>query len=138
MKRMRKAPVQRRSEVHDPTGGAHSRPVHRKDDAHAFLPDPYDTDPMMFAKANPDDAASDLAEEMGEEFVTAATANLDVAEQELERVQEGEFGGPFTQSSANEEIANDEDANNPPGATREPFPSPMRAAVFPAVTIPRR
>ena len=123
-------PGQRTSEVHDLTAGTHARPVHRADDGHAFLPDPFGT-PTDDAPGE-DDAAGDLAEDLGEEFVTAATGNVDVGEQMLTNVSESENGGPYTTSSGAEEFADDVDENNPPGATREPFPTPMRGDALPA------
>ena len=33
-----------------------------------------------------------------------------------------EIGGPFVETTAGQEFADEPDASNPPGATREPFP----------------
>ncbi|NUP06115.1 MAG: hypothetical protein HOW73_08655 [Polyangiaceae bacterium] len=129
-------PEHRILEVHDPTAGAHSRPLRRSDDAHAFVPDPYETGPAP-AEFIEEDEATVFAEELGQEYVAAVTGNVDMGEQELELVTEMELGGPFTVTTMREEVADDEDENNPPGATREPFPTAMRGGVEPS-TGPRR
>jgi len=118
-------------EVHDVSAGSHSKRLRRKDDAHAFIPDPYD---MTANETVPDDSAIAFAEELAEEYVTSLTGNVDVSEQQLDQASSGEYGGPYTLSSANEEIAMDDgDLSNPPDATREPFPSPMRGNGEPAI-----
>ena len=109
------------------TGPGSSRSVvqrRRSDDANAFFPDPYaTTDPELELD---DDAAGAFAEELAEEFVVAATGNVDVSEQEQERRSDDEVGGPFVNVSASREMADDVDASNPADATREPFPTAMR------------
>lgn len=109
--------------VHDLSAGAHSRAVRRSDDGTAFIPDPYDVSGRTL---DDEDVAGDFAEELGQEFVTGATANVDITEQELDRLQESDFGGPFTVTTENEELALDIDPSNPVDATREPFPTAMR------------
>lgn len=104
----------------------------RMDDGNAFLPDPSDNHGV---RRREDDETADYAEELGEEFVTSATGNVDVSEQELDQVRESEYGGPYTISTENEEIAVDDDPQNPSSATREPFPAPMRGN---AELAPRR
>jgi hypothetical protein len=64
----------------------------------------------------------DLAEELGEAFLRGATGDED-SEEMLNEVVAEETGGPFVETTSEEEIAYDEDASNPPGATREPFPT---------------
>ena len=63
-----------------------------------------------------------LAEEMGAEFVEAATSgedqNQDVRGQEVTE----EVGGPFVETSGATEFASGTDASNPEGTAREPFP----------------
>ena len=109
------------------TGPGSSRsvvPRGRSDDANAFLPDPYaTTDPELELD---DDAAGAFAEELGEEFIVGATGNVDISEQEQERLSDDEVGGPFVNVSAAREMADDIDGSNPADATREPFPTPMR------------
>jgi hypothetical protein len=65
----------------------------------------------------------DLAEELGEAFVTTATsgeqADEDIRDQEVPE----ERGGPFVVTTAREEFASGTDASNPPGAERAPRPT---------------
>jgi hypothetical protein len=109
------------------TGPGSSRSVvyrGRSDDANAFLPDPFaTTDPQLELD---DDAAGAFAEELGEEFVVGVTGNIDISEQEQDRLSEDETGGPFVNVSASREMADDIDDSNPVDATREPFPTAMR------------
>jgi len=95
----------------------HFRP--RPDDANAFLPDP-DGGP-----AHTDD---DLAESLAEEFLDAATSGAE-AEEELNAVIPEELGGPFVETSAAEEFANDVDDMNPIDAEPEPLPRPVAGLV---------
>ncbi len=104
----------------------------RMDDGNAFLPDPFDNYADHHRR---DDETADFAEELGEEYVTSVTGNVDITELELDQVRESEYGGPYTISTANEEIALDDDPQNPSSATREPFPAPMRGN---AELAPRR
>jgi hypothetical protein len=92
----------------------------RPDDGSAFLPDPYARD------APPAVAPDDLAEQLAEDAVKTATTGEDQHTLDHESVVDEENGGPFVQVSAATEIAHDEDATNPPDATREPLPTPMR------------
>jgi len=103
--------------------GEFPRREQRKDDANAFIPDPFD---MSSDPRHIDDSAGDFAEELGEEFVTSATGNVDITEQHLDQTSAADYGGPYTDSSEGEELALEDDASNPPDATREAFPSPMR------------
>ncbi len=102
---------------------------HRVDDGHAFLGDPSDGDPLPVPGEV--DAAQDLAGELGNEFMVSVTSNADMGEQTLSQINVSEVGGPFLEVGAQEEVADDNDANNPPGATKEPFPTPMRAGLLP-------
>lgn len=97
----------------------------RMDDGHAFLPDPSEDGRSLFDTG---DSANDFAEGLGEEFLFAATGNIDIGEQELSGVSVTEIGGPFIEVEASEELADDVDETNPPGATREPFPTAMRGS----------
>jgi hypothetical protein len=86
----------------------------RHDDANAFLPDP-DEGAMVAS----DD---DLAEMFGEEFVRAATNGGNVDDEIVDKVLPEELGGPFVETSAREEMADDTDESNPEDATPEPLP----------------
>lgn len=108
---------------------AHS---HRSDDGHAFLGDPSDGDRVPSGRPDEPDAAYELAGELGTEFNIACTANEDLSEQTFEQISLTEVGGPFVGVAAREEVADDLDPNNPPGATVEPFPTPMRAGLLPS------
>jgi len=95
----------------------HGHPRH--DDADAFIPDPNG------GLAHTDD---DLAESLAEEFLDAATRGSD-AEEELDAVTPEELGGPFVETSAAEEFANDVDDMNPLDAEPEPLPRPVAGLV---------
>ena len=97
----------------------------RKDDANAFIPDPADGPRPTNAD---EDAAEAFAEELGEEFVVGITGNVDISEQEQDRLSEDENGGPFLNVAGSRELADDIDESNPAEATREPFPTAMRGA----------
>jgi hypothetical protein len=92
----------------------------RSDPGTAFLPDPYDR------KRPPARAGDPLAESMAESYVASATSAEDVAEDERDEVQTEELGGPFTETNASEEFANEPDESNPVDAAREPFPTVTR------------
>ena len=87
--------------------------IARHDDANAFMPDP-DGGPARI----PDDLAEDLAEA----FVDSATRGDDADDAKLDGVVAEEIGGPFLETSAVDEFANDTDGANPPDAEREPLP----------------
>ena len=86
----------------------------RKDDGNAFIKDPGDG-PIH---------AEGVGSEMVEEFMMAATSGEDMSEDIRNQVTDEEYGGPFIETKASDEIADDEDESNPPGATQEPLPSP--------------
>src|SRR5262245_10632916 len=65
---------------------------HRTDDANAFMPDP---------EGGPARIADDLAENLAEEYLQAATQGYD-AEEDLDQVVPEEIGGPFIETSAAE------------------------------------
>lgn len=93
---------------------AHQRP----DDGNAFFPDPGNGRAV---------APDDLAEELAEEFLSAATSGEDASERE-EIVPE-ENGGPFIQTSGDAEFADGTDESNPADAEVEPFPKPTAGPV---------
>jgi len=65
----------------------------------------------------------DLAENLGEEFVSTVTSGEDEGEDVLDQVVPEEGGGPFVESNAETEFADGIDPSNPKGAKREPFPT---------------
>jgi len=65
----------------------------------------------------------DLVEELGEEFVESATSAEPVAEDVANQDVPEEVGGPFVETTARQELADDTDESNPEDATREPFPT---------------
>jgi hypothetical protein len=94
--------------------------VGRSDEGTAFLPDPYDgTGAPAFTGQN-------LAETLAEEFVASATTAEESTEGHRDEMQTEELGGPFTETSAQEEFATEPDASNPLDAEREPFPTATR------------
>jgi len=91
----------------------------RPDDGTAFMPDPGD---------GPAHVNDDLAQELAEEFLTAATSGEEVAPDALDADVPEDIGGPFQTSRAGDEFAYDTDASNPEDALRESQPSPMRGS----------
>lgn len=89
----------------------------RKDDGEAFLPDP-----QQGGRSHVND---DLAEMAAEDFISAATSGEEQGQENRDRVVAEELGGPFIESTAAEELADDEDETNPAGAEAEPFPRAM-------------
>ncbi len=92
----------------------------RSDEGRAFLPDPYD------GAGAPARTGQNLAETLAEEYVSSATAAEEITEDQRDEVQTEELGGPFTETSAQEEFATEPDASNPIDAEREPFPTVTR------------
>jgi len=86
----------------------------RPDGAAAFLPDPTAIGHRR--------VKDDLAEELGEEFVSGATSGESVDDERDAPVPE-EDGGPFVTTSARSQYGSGPDASNPPDAEREPFPT---------------
>ena len=68
-----------------------------------------------------------LAEELGEAFIEAATSGEESEPHRHERVTLEENGGPFVETSANEEYAVGTDESNIASATREPLPRTSKA-----------
>lgn len=90
------------------------RRKHRDDYADAFIPDP-GSGPARFRDT--------LAEELGEDFVRAATTGEEQGEEAHEQEVDEEHGGPFVVTAAEAEFAHGPDASNPKSASREPFPT---------------
>jgi hypothetical protein len=95
----------------------------RPDDGNAFIPDP---------EGGPARASDDLAESLAEEYLNSATRGNETAEEALDDVVPEEIGGPFVETSAAEEFADDTDEANPPDAEVEPLPRPVAGLVQPA------
>lgn len=70
-----------------------------------------------------DRAKDDLAEELGEEAVVAMTTGEDDLGDDLDAEVADERGGPFVQTTGDEEFAAGTDPSNPRTATKEPFPT---------------
>lgn len=68
-----------------------------------------------------------LAEELGEAFVEAATSGEESEAQRREEITLEENGGPFVETSGNEEFAVGTDESNIATATREPLPRTSKA-----------
>jgi hypothetical protein len=74
-------------------------------------------------------STDELAEELGESFIQAATSGEDAEGDRHERVVAEEAGGPFVPSSAGQEFAGGTDESNIAEATREPLPRTSKAEV---------
>jgi hypothetical protein len=61
-----------------------------------------------------------LAEQLGESFVAQITNG---GEESVDEPGEAETGGPFVETTGNDEFARGTDRSNPRDATREPFPT---------------
>jgi hypothetical protein len=92
----------------------------RTDDGNAFMPDP---------EGGPAHIKDDLAESLAEEYIQAATRGAEPDDEALDGVVPEELGGPFVETSAAEEFANDVDEANPPDAEAEPLPRPIAGLV---------
>jgi hypothetical protein len=68
-----------------------------------------------------------LAEEMGEAFIEGATSGEGSESDRHERITLEENGGPFVETSGNEEFAVGTDESNIASATREPLPRTSKA-----------
>jgi hypothetical protein len=106
-----------------PHNGPHRFEPHgyrRRDDADAFIPDP---------DGGPARVSDDLAEIMAEEFVQGATSGEDAAEEAVDVVVPEELGGPFIETSDEDEFAAGTDESNPSDAEPEPLPRPIGGIV---------
>jgi hypothetical protein len=101
------------TEVERPRRDVAVERVMRADSADAFIRNPDDGD------VNVED---DLAESLAEEFVHSATSGENQAEDTLDQVVPEEIGGPFVETSADEEFADGTDESNPADAEAEPMP----------------
>ena len=110
--------------------GTRSRPLmapphglhQRSDDGNAFMPDP---------EGGPARIQDDLAENLAEDYLQAATQGMEVEEDHDQIVPE-EIGGPFVETTAADEFAHDTDEANPEDAAREPLPRPVAGLVMSA------
>jgi hypothetical protein len=73
----------------------------------------------------------DLAENLAEDYLQAATQGMEVEEDHDQIVPE-EIGGPFVETTAAEEFAQGIDEANPEDASREPLPRPVAGLVLSA------
>jgi hypothetical protein len=69
----------------------------------------------------------ELAEELGEAFIEAATSGEESEPYRHDRITEAENGGPFVETAAGEEFASGTDESNIAEATREPLPRTSKA-----------
>jgi hypothetical protein len=69
----------------------------------------------------------ELAEDMGEAFIEAATSGEESEEHRRDQITLEENGGPFVETSGNEEFAVGTDESNIATATREPLPRTSKA-----------
>ena len=86
----------------------------RSDKGDAFLPDPLEGAP---SRTN-----DDLAENLAEDFVRSATTGEDADDESADQLVPEEYGGPFVETTADEEFAMGEDESNPDDAFAEPLP----------------
>jgi len=105
-----------RSPLGAPPPGLHGR----SDDGNAFMPDPGE---------GPAHIRDDLAENLAEDYLQAATQGPEV-EEDLDQIVPEEFGGPFVETTAAEEFAQGVDDANPEDASREPLPRPVAGLVM--------
>jgi hypothetical protein len=90
----------------------------RTDDGRAFLPDPYE--PNTRERAVTRDS---LAETLAEDFLSSATSAEEVTQESRDEMIVEEVGGPFIETSAQEEFAGTVDETNPADGERAPFPT---------------
>lgn len=86
----------------------------RSDDAHAFVSD-------VNERQRPLD--DDLAETLGEDFLSSATSGEEVSPEVFDEPVSEELGGPFITVPGEREFAAGTDASNPPGAEKAAFPT---------------
>jgi hypothetical protein len=93
-------------------------PRGRTDDGKAFLPDPYEPNTRDRAVVR-----DSLAEGLAEEFISSATSGEEVSQENRDAPNLEEVGGPFVETSAQEEFAGTVDETNPADGERAPFPT---------------
>lgn len=86
----------------------------RADDTHAFVRDPSKSDGRV---------RDDLAEELGEGFLTSATSGQESGQDHFDEVIDEEEGGPFLETTGEEQFASGTDGSNPRDAERATFPT---------------
>ncbi len=95
---------------------AYARELHEKSGA----PDNDSALPHAFLASA--QSFDDLAEQLGESVISAATSGEDPGEDVADQFVTEEVGGPFVTTTAAEEFGYDVDASNPVGSYREPQP----------------
>jgi hypothetical protein len=129
-----KAPTAKPNAKTNGNGKAARAPVSRRD-ATGHLNPAYAADLRQKSRESRDDGGADtqafltrsrsrdgLAEELGEEAVSAMTSGADQSDRLLDLEVDEERGGPFVRTTGREEFALGTDKSNPRKATREPFP----------------
>ena|SRR5882757_5632115 len=96
--------------------------VRREDRGDAFIADPED------GPAVTDD---DLAQTLGQEYLRSATSGEDMTDEVFDQIVPEEIGGPFVETSADDEFAAGTDASNPEDAVPEPLPRAVSGLVRP-------
>ena len=94
------------------------RPEERSDAANAFIAEPERSEGPV-----PDD----LAEYLGESFLSSATGGEDSDEALHDDMTIDELGGPFIETDAGVEVAAPEDGEGVEAAEPEAFPTAIRA-----------
>jgi hypothetical protein len=92
----------------------------RSDHANAFMPDP---------EEGPAVIGDDLAENLAEDFLRAATTGGNADIETLDEVVTEEIGGPFIETSALDEFGDSRDSMNPDDAEVEPRPRAVHGLV---------
>ncbi len=113
-------PAAQAGEANGPARINSGQPRKRSDDGDAFIRDPGE---------GPARTRDDLAEVLAEDFIGAATSGNDVLEDDLERETSDELGGPFVETSARVELADDVDGSNPICAEVEALPRAVAGLV---------
>lgn len=115
----KKAPAAKPSGLQRRDGAGHLNPKYAKDLRAQSGHSTAKSDATRPAFRVKDDA---VAEEMGEEVVGKANSGEDEGEDDANRVEVEEVGGPFVVTTGGEEFADGTDESNPEDAEREPFP----------------
>jgi hypothetical protein len=99
--------------------GTTPTPRGRTDDGKAFLPDPYERNTRDHRAVTRDS----LADVLAAEYIASATSAEEVSQENRDELSLEEVGGPFVETSAQEEFAGTIDETNPADAERAPFPT---------------